>query len=291
VRFHIIGPALLVGFFLSTTATAAGPSKQECVAADDAAQDLRQAGKLRAAREKLSVCASTSCPGPVRDDCAQRVDELNKAQPTIVFAVKDRDGNDMSAVRVSVDGQPIAETLDGSALQVDPGAHTFRFEGASVAGVAKTLVIREGEKERRERVVMGASAPRKTVADGAPADLVPDDHSSRVPTIGYLAFGAGAVGLVVGIVFTGLWVDSKHRGDGECGSGTCDEKTASDFQTSQTTYTAGLGVGYGIAVVGAGVGTIVLLASRGSTKKSVQSSAIRIEPRIGIGWAGIEGGF
>ena len=36
-------------------ARAAEPTKVECIAANDAAQDLRRAGKLREAREKLVV--------------------------------------------------------------------------------------------------------------------------------------------------------------------------------------------------------------------------------------------
>ena len=47
--------------------------------ADDAAQDLRLEGKLQAAREQLLICTSPSCPRAVREDCAQRLEELNAA--------------------------------------------------------------------------------------------------------------------------------------------------------------------------------------------------------------------
>src|SRR5580700_6433528 len=90
-------------------ARAADPTKQECVAANDAAQDLRQSGKLRQAREKLAVCAAASCPGIVRDDCTQRLAEVDSAMPHIVFSARDPAGNDLVDVKVTIDGAPLAD--------------------------------------------------------------------------------------------------------------------------------------------------------------------------------------
>jgi hypothetical protein len=47
----------------------------------------------------------------VRDDCTRRLDELDKAQPTIVFEAKDGAGRDLTAVQVTVDGKPLVESL------------------------------------------------------------------------------------------------------------------------------------------------------------------------------------
>ena len=66
------------------SARAVEPTKLECIAANDAAQDLRRTGKLREAREKLALCVSTACPGPVREDCAQRLTEVDGVMPSIV---------------------------------------------------------------------------------------------------------------------------------------------------------------------------------------------------------------
>jgi hypothetical protein len=85
-----IGTALLLT--TAAAAHAAPLTKAQCIAADTDAQTLRISGKLRAMREKLSVCADASCPGMVRDDCMQRTDELQRMQPTIVFEVKDSRG-------------------------------------------------------------------------------------------------------------------------------------------------------------------------------------------------------
>jgi hypothetical protein len=102
----------------------------------------------------------------VRDDCVKRLDELEKAQPSIVFDVKDPKGADIIDVRVSVDGQPLADHLDGAALKVDPGVHTFTFEVAGQLPVQNKMLVREGEAGRHEVVVVGSagSGPSPTPA-------------------------------------------------------------------------------------------------------------------------------
>src|SRR5450432_2123164 len=134
-------------------ARSAEPTKQQCVDANDAAQDLRQSGKLRQARERLALCASASCPAIVREDCAQRLGEVDAAMPTIVFEAKDAAGNALPAVAVTMDGQPFAEKLDGKPLQLDPGEHRFVFNAQGLPSTEKTLVVREGDKARHEHVV------------------------------------------------------------------------------------------------------------------------------------------
>jgi hypothetical protein len=130
-------------------------AKDRCVEAHTKAQSARRDGKFRAAREELTVCVDAGCPSMVRDDCIQRLDELERVQPTIVFDAKDGTGSDLTAVRVSVDGKLLIGRLDGSALQVEPGPHTFLFEVTGQPSVSRTFVLKEGEKARRERVVIG----------------------------------------------------------------------------------------------------------------------------------------
>ena len=137
-------------------ARAADTTKQECVDANDAAQDLRQSGKLRQAREKLAICASASCPSVVRDDCTQRLAELDSAMPQIVFSSRDASGNDLVDVKVTIDGAPLTDRLDGSSLKVDPGPHVFVFTWEGRPPVTKKLVLAEHDQARREVVVFRA---------------------------------------------------------------------------------------------------------------------------------------
>ncbi|HEY8089950.1 MAG TPA: hypothetical protein VIF09_18945, partial [Polyangiaceae bacterium] len=144
---------------LAPLSAGAGMTKLACIDANTRGQDLRRDGKLAAAREQLRSCTDPSCPGLVRDDCSRRLDELEKVQPTVVFEVKDVAGNDVSGVEVTVDGEPAVQTLDGTALQLDPGEHELVFRATGRAPVSRTLMLTEAEKERRERIVLGGLSP------------------------------------------------------------------------------------------------------------------------------------
>src|SRR5579863_741315 len=115
---------------LTSLAQAADPTTADCLSASEASLKLRGEHRLREARGQLLVCAAASCPEDVRNECVRRIDPVNAAIPTIIFEAKDAAGNDMTAVRVTMDGQPIADRLEGSAISIDPGTHTFRFEAA-----------------------------------------------------------------------------------------------------------------------------------------------------------------
>jgi hypothetical protein len=207
---RIVASALaMVAWLVVSPATAADPTKVQCIAANDAAQELRQAGKLRQAREKLVLCMSHGCPGPVREDCAQRLTELDAAMPSLVFEVKDRNGNDASAVRVTVDGQPFADKLDGSGLQVDPGEHRFAFDDADGHTHAeRTVVVHEGDRNRHERITLGD--PLATSSAASPTAANPSDWFTQ-QRIGLVVAGGGAVGLVLGSVF-GIVAKSTYDG-------------------------------------------------------------------------------
>ncbi len=137
---------------------AADPTMADCLGASETSIRLRSAHHLREARQQLLVCAALTCPAEVRSECERRVVAVNAAIPTLVFDAKDASGNDLLAVSVAMDGKPLAERLEGTAISLDPGAHSFHFESPGHAPVDKSFVLREGEKDRRERITFGAAA-------------------------------------------------------------------------------------------------------------------------------------
>jgi len=175
-----VAAGAVVGAVLSLVAVTARAdlTKAQCIDANTKGQDLRRDGKLSAARKELLRCADPSCPGVVRDDCTRRLDDVDKVQPTIVFVVKDASGKDVSAVKVTVDGQPLVDTLDGTELPVDPGRHVFTFTVAGLAPVSATLVLAAGDKDRRERIAVGGG-PAVTAPIGAPAAPAPAPPPER----------------------------------------------------------------------------------------------------------------
>ena len=191
------------GLALRTSATAAerGDEKQQCASAAEDAEQLRSDAHLLAARERLVRCSRPECPVAVRSDCARWMMEVEAAIPTVVLGVRDARGQDVIGARVSVDRVAVAHALDGKALDVDPGVHTFRFESAGAA-VEQVVLVREGEKSRAITATLevGPAAPAGPVVPSAtPAPLPASSTSSVHPTAWTWAFGAlGLVGLGIG---------------------------------------------------------------------------------------------
>jgi hypothetical protein len=210
-----VGFAALVAFARPALADDAA-----CIAASEQSLTLRQQGKLHDALKTLATCADTACPDEVKAECARRIDAIGGAMPTLVLEAKDGAGNDLFTVTVTMDGAPFVTKLDGRPASVDPGEHTFRFEMAGQPAVEKKLVLREGEKDRRESVVLGPPAP--VVAPPAPLQPASDARTwSTRKTLAVTAGGVGLVGVGLGVVF-GLYASSSQsREKNDCSTSGC----------------------------------------------------------------------
>src|SRR5689334_4604526 len=144
---------LCVGALLwSAPALADDAHKAECASAYEKSQEFRTQNKLQKAQELLVVCAEKSCPTFVQTDCAQWLTEVQNDLPTIIVTAKDKDGADVTAVKVSIDGEVVATELDGKAIVVDPGKHKMRFEMEGTPPVDQPLIAKQGEKDREIKV-------------------------------------------------------------------------------------------------------------------------------------------
>jgi len=280
-------------FAVTTAALAQEPTKDECIAANEEAQSLQRSGHLRGARDRLRLCTSHACPGAVREDCAARIHDVEEALPSVVLAARDAAGADLVEVRVTLDGEPLASTLDGKAIDVDPGEHAFGFVAPDGARVDERVVVREGE---RRRVVEArfASPPAATTATAlgptgpaqAPAPPPPADHASapgrsqRILAI--VAGGLGVAALGVGTYF-GLHAKSTYDGAlAHCPGGTssCDGQGTQAGRSAydQATAATALFVGGGLlAAVG-----VLLYATAPSRDVAVRASLAGVS--IGGRW-------
>ena len=211
--------AIAASLLLVAAPARADVTRAQCIEANGQAQSLRREEKLAQARDLLKLCGDPKCPGTVATDCTKRLDELEAAQPTIVFDVKDGSGRDIDAVMVSVDDRPLAEKLDGTPFQVDPGDHVFTFEVEGQPLVTLHFVLTEGQKGRHESVVVGAppapaAPPSVAPSEGPPETpsdeprLAPSNGRRTTRTIGIVVGAAGAAGVVTGAVF-GLLASSR----------------------------------------------------------------------------------
>jgi hypothetical protein len=168
--------------------------REQCASAADQAQQLRDEGKYRRAREQLIVCARDVCPAPIKRDCLEWLSQVENTAPTVVFGAKDG-SKDLSDVKVYVDGAAVTERLDGKPVQMDLGKHTVKFE---YQGQTKEeeVIIGAGQKNRNVTVTFGSGAPGPTPpagpapAEGGGGSLVP---AIVVGGIGVLALGSFAI--------------------------------------------------------------------------------------------------
>ena len=298
-----VGSLSMLAFVLCLCAArraSADPTTHQCLAASEQAISLREQHRLTAERESLLVCASSSCPPDVQRECAHRVDEVDAAIPSIVFDAKDAAGNDLGAVRVTVDGKPLADALGGIAFRLDPGEHVFVFETEGETPIRKKIILVEGAKDRHESIVFGAlrSAPQASRAETPPAPEIPKEKGSRggaVRFLGWPAFGLGVVGLSVGAAFAIVQAGKQKAADTICPSGACPvppggdaKRVAADSNARIADLTNQANSAGTIAVAGfvtggvlAATGVVLLLTAPSSKEE------IAFAPALAPGLAGI----
>ncbi len=318
-RFSIRRTALPValGSLFACTAPSlahADPNTNQCVDQNATGQRLRRDALLLRARDAFRLCAEAACPALVRDDCAKRLDEVERALPTIAFAVHDSTGADVATVHVSMDGAPWADSLEGKAISVDPGRHVFLFRADGYEPTTRRVVLTEGEKGRREQVELPGNAPlqgspgagvtslRSTTA--LPSMLATDSAagpaSPRVGGVGIqrivgLTLGLGGVAaLVVGGIFGGLATSAWNQAKSDCGGnpnactdvihGQSDRNAA---LTDATVSTVGLIVG-GTLLAG---GAIVFFTAPAHDVE--RATRLTVAPEVGAhgGAVMLNGGF
>jgi hypothetical protein len=291
------GAGLAVAFSLASMPALADVTKDQCIDANGRAQHLRTDGKLLEAREQLRTCSNPACPAIVRSDCTKRLDDLETAQPTIAFAAKDGSGADLVAVKVTVDGKPLTDKLDGTPLPVDPGQHVFTFEMEGQPAVTRTLVLTEGVKGRREQIVLGPAAapvPAPTPPPAAtslpvtePATTSGGGGMGTQKILGLAAGGVGVAGLVVGGVFGAMTLSEKSQQQSACGSPCSSASHAqavndhSTGMTDSTISTIGFIAG-GALVVG---GAALFFTAHPSSQQP--ATGVLFTPSVGPGGGGM----
>ncbi len=177
-----VGAAVLLCLAtVGSNARAEDSNTATCVAAHHDAQRLRRDGKLMEARARLVVCAGESCPGLVEKDCSKWLDQVSKTIPSVVVSAKDEGGRELTDVTVSVEGHFSRRPVDGSPIELDPGAYRFVYERPGGIRVERNVVLQLGVRNRLVEVTFPGG---KSVHEKPPP-----------PPIAYVLAGVGAVGL------------------------------------------------------------------------------------------------
>jgi hypothetical protein len=156
---------------------AATATTQSCAGAYVQGQILRNDHKLVEARQVFRDCAQSVCKDFIVRDCSAWLDLVQASLPAVVpIAVDDR-GDTLSEVKVQMDGAALLPALDGRAVEVDPGPHTFEFETSRAQKAVKTIIVPEGDKRVRVEVVF----PRSPPAPPNGAEIPAPDRSAAAP--------------------------------------------------------------------------------------------------------------
>jgi hypothetical protein len=272
-------PTVLACAGLAWGSTALADDKAVCLAASSQGQSLRDGHKMVEARDQFRVCAQASCPAVVRRDCVTWMNEVEAGVPTVVLSLKDGEGNDVVDARVTMDGQPFAETLTGAATPVDPGPHTFRFERKDGQQIDRQVLVVEGQKNLAVAAHFPAHVAPATAPASAGVAFPPPVHTSTLVTAGWVVGGVGVAGLVVGGVFGGLAAADKGSADCNSANKCTNFGSVSSAKTAADVADVGLIAGGVLAATGV---TLILVGRR-----SDASSAWRVTPTVGAGGIGM----
>ena len=195
--------------------------------------------------------------------------DLEHAVPRIT--VKVRPGPRAGA-RVLIDGLGIRPSQLDHPLLLDPGNHHLEVYGAQNQRILdRNVVLRRGQHE----VVVAV------LDDPAPA------APSTQPTIGWTSIAVGGAGTAVGIATALLAANRRDSLDERCTGDVCPEAAQGELDTYRSLRTVSF-VGYGVGLLGVGLGATLLLTSSGDNASDERES---VRPWIGFGSAGIGGRF
>jgi len=289
------GPALATLVALvSLSVPALADTKAECAKAYEASQEQRSSGKLRAARESLVTCSQSACPAFIKKDCAKWLSEVEASIPTVVFSAK-AGNEDLSDVKVTLGDQTLAEALDGKAVPMDPGTHTFVFESAKHGSKELKFVVKEGKKAQAVEIVFVVQKKGDDAGEGDPKEdsgttKISSSDAKGSKTFAYVLMGVGVVGLG-GFAYFGLSGKSDQNAL-EC----ADQKTCTDddLDPVKKKYLYA-DIALGVGLVSLGVGTYLLLSGGGKSEAPAAARAPRlgvdVTPQPGGGYATVYGRF
>jgi len=209
---------------------------ETCTKAAQQGQQLRDQGKLRAARASFGACVQPQCPGPVRKDCSEWFAEVDRRVPTVILRAVRADGSDAAPTSALLDGEPVS--LDGRRVPVDPGRHVFEVE---IPGGKRTTSFQAVESEQSRFVTLAVD------------DLEPSRGRSRA-RVAYGLYGLSGVALITAGVtgYIGMrdWVDLQSECRPRC--------AAADINAAKTKFLVA-DVALGVSLLSAAAATVLLL--------------------------------
>jgi hypothetical protein len=225
------------------------PTRDECLAAHQSAQDLKRKGSLLEAEAQLEICSSVGCPGAIISDCGQWIADLEQRTPSMVFEVR-LDQKQVSEYRIEVDGAAVTDP--SKAFKVNPGRHVVRVELPNFEPQEETLVLPEGQRMRlvsfafTSQPPVAAAPTDAAIAPVPPPPYAPSEESRPTPVIVYPLLGLAAAGFGAFGVFSFVGKAKQKDLEDGCSPDCSDE----DLEPMKRAYLIGdISAGVGVAAL------------------------------------------
>ncbi|MFS8067193.1 MAG: tetratricopeptide repeat protein [Byssovorax sp.] len=202
-------------------------------------------------------------------------------------------GDDLSRVRVSIDGKPLDPRLLGVELERDLGVHTIEATYGGVTPLVEKRTLVAGSSES-VTLVIPSPKPGTRTAEGpsptpTPPIVAPTDRSG-LRTAGYVALGVGglgAIGTVIASVVRGSALSTVEEAcaDPNVTCHASQEVADANSRGKTSAVLANVFGGVGIAGVVTGA-TLLLVSSRSSAVTPAPTSAAKVDG----GFAALSGG-
>jgi hypothetical protein len=191
-------------------------------------------------RSELLVCAK-ACPDELRESCGNWLREIDTELPSVVVKAKDASDHDVTDITIIVDGKAITNYVEGTPIELNPGAHTVRVVRGTLPPVEQRVVLTAGEKLR---VIELWTEPRAS-------DQFLLRTRRPIPSASVVLFGVGAVALASFGVFS-IWTSSEYGKTSTC-TPSC-SASARDSSFGAKTILADVSLGVGAAAwIGSGI--------------------------------------
>jgi len=258
-------------------AAAVEPSRAQCLAAHEQAQDARLAGELLSTRVALRECSAAACPALVSRDCVLWLTEVEQQIPSVIFRAA-QDGEDVVRLRVREGDKLLTESLTGSPLELDPGPHHFVAELPGFPAQDATYVLQAGDKGRVVR--FDFVSPNPPAAAG-PLPLPPAARPEQrpIPTVSYLLGGVTLTAAVTGAVLGGLALSKRKEVQEDCAP-LCPDRDVDSVKG----LALGSDIAFAVALLGGGA-TVYSYVTRPSVPLA-DAPASAATPRFRVVWTG-----
>jgi hypothetical protein len=256
-----------------------------------------QLGKLVNAQETARAVTQLPVSGReptalsrARAEAGRLVDSLEARIPTLTVSVA---GAPVDIVDVTVDEKPLPARLLGSPNKFDPGTHKITAIAVGFENSNAEVTLAEGAKETVTLTLVPVAkteaahaAPVSTPA-AEPADT--GKKKSLSPLV-YVGFGVGGAGLIVGTVTGILSMSATSSAKEHCTGNLCQPAAQDDIDSAKL-FANIANIGFGVAILGTGLGIVGLVTSGGGSEPGPSTTALRIEPLLGPRFVGARGRF